>query len=83
MTLIFFIIFAIAIFGVMMVFSLIRGVTSFIFGKPSSPFSGYNQSNNSYTESNRNQHNSATKTHHRKVFSKDEGEYVKFEEIKE
>lgn len=83
MTLIFFIILAIAIFGVMLVSSLIRGVTSFIFGKPSSStFSGYHQPNGSHTNSNGSQYNN-TKEHHRKVFSKDEGEYVKFEEIKE
>ncbi|NDV94417.1 DUF4834 family protein [Dysgonomonas sp. 521] len=81
MTFILFVICAIVIFGVMFVFSLIRGVSSFIFGKPSS-HSAYQANSESHRENSRSQHNSSAKKH-RKIFSKDEGEYVKFEEVKE
>lgn len=83
MTLIFFLIFSIAILGIMFVFSLIRGVASFIFGRPSSsPFSGH-RTNNTYSSNNNEQYNHSSKNDQRKVFAKNEGEYVKFEEIKE
>lgn len=75
-----FLILAIVIFGVMMILSLIKGVGSFIFGKPSSSsFSGY-RANNSYAGTEQEHHASKNR---QKVFSKDEGEYVKFEEIKD
>jgi hypothetical protein len=83
MALVFFIIFTIIIFGIMLVLSLIRGVASFLSGKPaSSSFSGYHQANSSRTESNRSRHDSSAESRH-KVFPKEEGEYVKFEEIGE
>ncbi|MDR2951443.1 MAG: DUF4834 family protein [Prevotella sp.] len=84
MTFIFFLIFAIVIFGIMLILTLVRGISSFIFGKPSSSFSGSGYQTTSGFSGGRekSQHNGTAKTHH-KVFSKDEGEYVKYEEIKE
>lgn len=84
MTFIFFLIFAIVIFGIMLILSLLRGLSSFIFGKPTSSFSGsgYRATSDFSGGRNKEQHNGTAKTHH-KVFSKDEGEYVKYEEIKE
>lgn len=81
MTFIFFLLCAIFIFGIMLIFSFVRGVSSFIFGKPSSS-AGYQYNNDSYRESRRSQHNNSAKSN-QKIFSKDEGEYVKFEEVKE
>lgn len=80
---IFFLILAIVVFGIMMVLTILRGLGSFIFGKPSSSsstFSGY-KTNNGYSKT-KEEHYASSKTH-KKVFSKDEGEYVKYEEIKE
>ncbi len=83
MTFIFFLIFAIVIFGIMLILTLVRGISSFIFGKPSSSFSGsgYQTTSGFSGGRDKSQHNGTAKTH--KVFSKDEGEYVKYEEIKE
>ncbi|MBF0648815.1 MULTISPECIES: DUF4834 family protein [Dysgonomonas] len=86
MTFLLFLIFAIIIFGVMVLLSVVRGVSSFIFGKPSTSHSGYT-SNNRYT-SNNNASSSGRSEHassgsNKKIFSKDEGEYVKYEEIKD
>lgn len=78
MTLILFVIFAIAIFGVMIILSAVRGVASFLCGK-SNTYSGYGNMNGS----RKNQYNDYSNRTYKKVFSKDEGEYVKFEEIKE
>ncbi|WP_296939526.1 DUF4834 family protein [uncultured Dysgonomonas sp.] len=85
MTFLLFLIFAIIIFGVMVLLSVVRGVSSFIFGKPSTSHSGYT-SNNRYTSNNtsssgRSEHTSSGSN--KKIFSKDEGEYVKYEEIKD
>lgn len=77
MTFLLFLIFAIIIFGVMVLLSVVRGVSSFIFGKPSTSHSGYT-SNNRYTSNN-----NASSGSNKKIFSKDEGEYVKYEEIKD
>lgn len=82
-----FILLAIIILGVTLVISFIKGVSSFIFGKPGSSsarqgYDGrYQSSSNNYYEEDKAKHKSH-KTH-RKVFSKDEGEYVNYEEIKE
>lgn len=69
----------------MVLLSVVRGVSSFIFGKPSTSHSGYT-SNNRYTSNNtssseRSEHTSSGSN--KKIFSKDEGEYVKYEEIKD
>lgn len=79
MTLILFIIFAIAIFGVMIILSLVKGIASFLFGRPntSSNNRNYSQRNDYYSQNNYSGNDN------KKVFSKDEGEYVKFEEIKD
>lgn len=80
MTFILFLLFAIVIFGVMLVISFVKGVSSFLFGKP------FYSASNRYDSSNRNQQNedsSYSSKMQRKIFSKDEGEYVSYEEIKE
>lgn len=81
MTLIFFIIFAIAIFGVMLVLTLLKGIASLLFGRSNTSSNNknnrYSQKNNYYSQ------NSHSGDDNQKVFSKDEGEYVKFEEIKD
>lgn len=83
MTFILFLIFAIVIFGIMLILSVVRGISSLIFGRPSSSYSGSRQqSKDGFSGgSDRSQHNGSAKTH--KVFSKDEGEYVKYEEIRD
>lgn len=78
MTLILFILCAILIFGVMILMSVAKGVAS-IFCKPSSS-SGSGFGNNR-TSNNNNTYNSSNTT--KKVFSKDEGEYVSYEEVKD
>ncbi|MFC4674287.1 DUF4834 family protein [Dysgonomonas termitidis] len=82
MTFLLFLIFAIIIFGVMVLLSIVRGVSSFIFGKPSTSHSGYT-SNNRYTSGNTSSSGRADTASNKKIFSKDEGEYVKYEEIKD
>lgn len=74
MTLILFFIFAILIFGIMLVLSVARGISSFIGGKPS-----YSTNRDS---SSQKQQQYTSKTQ-KKIFSRDEGEYISYEEIKE
>lgn len=83
MTLILFLIFAIIIFGVMLVLSFVKGISSLLFGK-----SSYSNGNKYYEASNQSRQYedstySSTSTSQKKVFSKHEGEYVPYEEIKE
>ncbi|WP_029904724.1 DUF4834 family protein [Prevotella sp. 10(H)] len=78
MTFLLFLIFAIVIFGIMFLLSIVRGVSSFIFGKPSSS-QGY--TSNHASSAGKTAYNNQKS--HRKVFSKEEGEYVKYEEIKD
>jgi len=81
MTLIIFIIFTVIILGVMFLLAVVRGVSSFVFGKPS--YTTGNKSTNYYNSTTgREEHYNASKSH-KKVFAKDEGEYVSYEEIKE
>lgn len=72
--LIFFII-AIFIFGVSLILTLVRGVSSLIFGRSSS----YTKTNNYTSREQKFDTSQSTK----KIFSKEEGEYVSYEEIKE
>lgn len=83
MTFILFLIFAVIVFGAILLFSLLRGVSSLLFGKQS--YSSGNRRSGSYTENQRHKNNTDfySSKEHRKVFSKDEGEYVSYEEIKE
>lgn len=74
MTLILFFMFAILIFGIMLVLSVVKGVSSLIFGKPS-----YTNGN----KSSQKQQQYNTSKAHKKIFSRDEGEYISYEEIKE
>lgn len=81
MTFILFLIFAIVVFGVMLVLSFVKGVSSLLFGK-----SSYSAGNR-YGSANQKQWDHRSESHtpesSDKVFSKDEGEYVSYEEIKE
>lgn len=75
-----FILFAIIIFVALSAFSIFRFVLKILFGKPFSSARGYanqKRQESSYADdSNAHQPN-------QKVFSKDEGEYVDYEEIKD
>ena len=75
MSLLIFFILAIFIFGVTLILSLVRGISSLIFGRSSN----YAKSN-SYT-SREQQYDTSQSS--KKIFSKEEGEYVSYEEIKE
>ncbi|NDV79582.1 DUF4834 family protein [Dysgonomonas sp. 511] len=84
MTFLFFILFSVFAFGIIMLLSIVRGVSSFIFGKQTAynTSSGNNGSrkqntSSSYSDSSQSSEKPA------KVFSKEEGEYVSYEEIKE
>jgi len=79
---IFFLILAVVVFGIMMALTILRGVGSFIFGNPSSSSQDYN-ARSGYSGTTKEEHYKNSAKPHRKVFSKDEGEYVKYEEIKE
>lgn len=63
----------------MIILSLVKGIASFLFGRPntSSNNRNYSQRNDYYSQNNYSGNDN------KKVFSKDEGEYVKFEEIKD
>lgn len=78
MTIFLFFILAIAIFGIMLVLSVINGITSFLFGKS-------NTSSSYRSHAGRQESNSQGNTSkaYKKIFSKEEGEYVKYEEIKD
>lgn len=66
----------IGVFGVMIITSLLRGVSSLFFGKQSTSHSqAGKQAQNSAD------HQSASKS--KKLFDKNEGEYVTYEEIDE
>lgn len=81
MTFILFLIFAIIIFGVMLVLSFVKGISSLLFRKPS-----YTNGNKYYEDANQNQQyedSSYSSKSQKKIFSKNEGEYVSYEEIKE
>ena len=62
----------------MLVLSVINGITSFLFGKS-------NTSSNYRSHAGRQEDNSRGNTNkaYKKIFSKEEGEYVKYEEIKD
>lgn len=76
MTLILFILFSLVIFGIVLISSLVRGIGSFIFGSRSTTQRNYS----SYSDRSSNHYTDHTS---KKVFLKDEGEYVKYEEIKD
>ena len=67
----------IGVFGVMIISSLLRGVSSFFFGKQQSA----SHSQTSKQTQNNSSHQSASKS--KKLFDKNEGEYVTYEEIEE
>lgn len=63
----------------MLVLSVINGITSFLFGKSNNTSSNYrNQDRRQEYNSNEN-----TNKAYKKIFSKEEGEYVKYEEVKD
>lgn len=73
-----FILFAIIIFVVLSIFSIFRFVLKIFFGKPFSAARNY--TNHKRQESSSE---SETRQSNAKVFAKDEGEYVDYEEIKD
>lgn len=79
MTLILFLIFAVAIFGVMLILSFIKGLSSFIFR--SSYIKNDKYASDPYGKDEAFNH-SVSKPQ-KKVFSRNEGEYVSYEEMKE
>ena len=65
--------------GGMLILAILRGIGQLIFGKPvSSSQSGYSNANNRKS-SNTDTYQSPQK----KVFDRNEGEYVKYEEVKD
>lgn len=74
-----FLILATAIFGIMFILTVINRITSFLFSKPNNTYSNYG---NRAKSQNRESYSDMNKAY-KKIFSKEEGEYVKFEEIKE
>ena len=79
----FFLILSVVVFGIVLILSLLRGVSSLFFGRPaSSAYSSQRGNTSGYRESSSHNdyHSSKPK---KKVFSKDEGEYVHYEEIKD
>ncbi|MFV0420509.1 MAG: DUF4834 family protein [Dysgonomonas sp.] len=81
MTFILFLILAIVVFAVMLILSFVKGVSTLLFGKSS--YSAHNR----YGSANQKQWYQKSESHtsesNEKIFSKDEGEYVPYEEIKE
>lgn len=74
------IVFILIIAGITMVmFQLLKGLKQFIFPQQSR---GGNSSYRNYRK-NTNNSQAYNKEHHKKIFGKNEGEYVKYEEIKE
>ena len=68
------------VFGVaMFLFSIIRGVGQLIFGRPNSSTNNSGSRQTNYNN-NSTQH---TQSVQKKIFGKDEGEYVKYEEVKD
>lgn len=71
--------------GILVLFvlaSLVKGIFSFLFGRPTTTANARanNQRQNNSHNTNRNNQNGQT---HEKEFAPDEGEYVPYEEIKE
>jgi len=80
MTLILLLIFAVIIFGIVLLLSVVRGVSSFLSGKPNS----YTHNDSDYySATDHEKRYSQSKKPHEKIFKKNEGEYVSYEEIKE
>ena len=71
------IIFLIFVFGLILIFSVLRGVVSLILGKGS--FKARQQAG-SYGQNQQSQSNNSREDSD-KVFSPNEGEYIKYEEI--
>jgi len=79
---VFFFLFVIFIIGLLLIIFLIKGVSSFIFGKPFS-FSDNSASDDKKTSWYKRKNKADNDETNKKVFPKDEGEYVNYEEIKE
>jgi len=69
----------IGVFGFLIITSLLRGVVSFLFGKPDT--SNTKSTNRQKQQDKDAHHQQSAKT--KKLFDKHEGEYVEYEEIKE
>lgn len=73
-----FILLSIVIFGFIFIFSLIKGISTLLFGKSNGVFY-----QNQYQDTNTGNNHANGKQHSKKIFSKDEGEYIGYEEIKD
>jgi hypothetical protein len=62
----------------MFILSVINGITSLLFGKPNTSSNNSGRAGTQEYDSYRD-----TSKAHKKIFSKEESEYVKYEEIKE
>lgn len=76
MTFIFLLLF-IGLFGITLVMSMLKGIISFLFGK--SDTSAQKRYKSAYSDKNTNSDFNKNK----KIFGKNEGEYVSYEEIKD
>lgn len=65
--------------GGMLLLAILRSIGQLIFGKPS----GQSQQYNRKTNSNNRNTDEQTQQSQKKVFDKNEGEYVKYEEVKD
>lgn len=69
----------IGVFAILVITSLLRGVASFLFGKPGAANTKANKQKEYYDNDRHRQSAAGSK----KLFDKHEGEYVEYEEIKE
>lgn len=64
-------------------FSFLRGIVRLFIRRPSSnPNSGYKQKGYGFNDRNQSNTQEHSSNYHKKIFRKDEGEYIDFEEIK-
>lgn len=80
MKLLFLIILFIVFGGGMIILSLLKGISQMIFGKSAQTSSRYTSNTNRSANYNERTNNGDTS---KKVFAKNEGEYVNYEEIKD
>lgn len=81
MSLILFFVFSILLLGLVFIITIIKGIASFLFGRSNSSTGrgGSHSYDRGYTQKGDSNSDSESK----KIFSKDEGEYVSFEEVKD
>lgn len=67
--------------GGMLLLAILRSIGQLLFGRPTGQSQRYGKKTNN-TNDNRNDYNQASQSQ-KKVFDKNEGEYVKYEEVKD